>query len=314
MSRCLAISHAIKKNKHKANIMFMVKGDDAAKYFLDGYKIKSVILDWLKERNRVFPLLKQLDLVLIDSYNAPQSFYRSLGEIRSRAGSKKPFLAAIDDYQRIDYPVDAVINPSIYGDSLSYNTDNKIMYLTGKEYVILRKEFWRVPQKKINKDIKRILITLGGSDNSAFVESLIISLSARFPGMEYHIVSNRRPDAKLGTRLNWYFNIPPLTMRNLMLRCDLCISAGGQTLYELIRLGVPAIGICFAKNQILNLTAAGQNRLLKFAGWAADKDIFNKIIDLVERYSYKDRVRLSKKCRKSIGGDGAVLAAKKILK
>ena len=42
-------------------------------------------------------------------------------------------------------------------------------------------------------------------------------------------------------------------MLNLMLKSDICISGGGQTTYELARVGVPTIGICLAENQKNNL-------------------------------------------------------------
>ncbi|MDQ7082427.1 MAG: glycosyltransferase [Aquificota bacterium] len=43
-------------------------------------------------------------------------------------------------------------------------------------------------------------------------------------------------------------------MKNLMLDADIAISAGGQTLYELARVGVPTIAVAVAENQMWNVS------------------------------------------------------------
>ena len=142
----------------------------------------------------------------------------------------------IDDYNRIDYPKGIVVNPSICGDKLDYLRKSDTIYLLGKDYIILRKEFWNVPEKKISKKIKNVLITFGGMNNYDLANKIGDYLKEKFNIKIYIVnVKNNKLTAK--------------EMLNLMLESDVCISGGGQTTYELARVGVPTIGICLAENQ-----------------------------------------------------------------
>ncbi len=42
-------------------------------------------------------------------------------------------------------------------------------------------------------------------------------------------------------------------MKNAMIKCDIAISAAGQTLFELARIGVPTYAVQVAENQTLNM-------------------------------------------------------------
>jgi spore coat polysaccharide biosynthesis predicted glycosyltransferase SpsG len=93
-------------------------------------------------------------------------------------------------------------------------------------------------------------------------------------------------------------------MVNFMLKADLCISGGGQTTYELARVGVPTIGICFAENQLNNLIYGQKEGYLEFAGWFDDKELLVRIEEFLMDLNYEKRVKMKKFGEKSVDGRG----------
>jgi spore coat polysaccharide biosynthesis predicted glycosyltransferase SpsG len=255
-------------------------------------------------------IVKNSDVVVIDSYLAPKSLYDNISNILSLKPnpyhlSHNPLLM-IDDYKRINYPKGIVVNPSIYGDKLDYPKNDQVEYFLGKDYIILRKEFWDIPEKRINKDVKDILITLGGIDKGDFLKKLLKFLSITFTDFNYHVITNSNFNLNLNLNLNLYSNLSAQKMLDLMLKADICISGGGQTTYELARVGVPTIGICFAENQTGNLKYGDLTGYLKFIGDCNDNDLFSKIKDAFkEIMPFEQRDKMSRLGRGNVDGKGA---------
>lgn len=55
-------------------------------------------------------------------------------------------------------------------------------------------------------------------------------------------------------------------MASLMCSCDLAVSAGGTTLYELCALGIPTISFTMADNQLTNAKAFDSVQAIPYAG------------------------------------------------
>jgi UDP-2,4-diacetamido-2,4,6-trideoxy-beta-L-altropyranose hydrolase len=310
LTRCLALVEGIKEARVK--VRFAVNGDNTAKKFLRQYAIDPIIMDWVKEKNKILRMAQDSDLIIVDSYKAPVNFYESL--YKQRIDSH---LVAIDDYNRINYAVDTVINPSVYGDRLSYkvNASSRTKYLTGKNYVILRKEFLRVPKKNIRKDVKDILITFGGISHPDLVNKVIKTLSRSFPMITYHAVM---PSGTFNpfnisdtTKVKIYSRLSALDMRNLMLKCDIAISGGGQTTYELARVGIPAISVCLARNQKLNVEFWKKIGFIKYAGHSGSKNVVFAILKQVKSLmDYKERAKRSNIGSKVVDGKGMIRVSK----
>lgn len=309
LSRCIALAQGIKAVNPGIKASFIIKGDKTASEFLKSQNVVSVNLDWLKRPKEAIALAKGADVVIIDSYIAPLSFYSRLAEIKSES---KFCIAAIDDYNRINYPVDIVVNPSMFGGRLSYQSaqEAKPKYLLGGDYIILRREFWKVPRNPVKRKIEDVLVTFGGIARDNFIKRLMNFLSGNFPDFTYHIINGPR-DFKPSSDFRAYSELSALKMRNLMLKCDICLSAGGQTLYELAKVGLPAIGICFAENQRLNLKSFADRGLIEYAGWFDESGIFDKLSAAVRRLSSREeRVKRSKAVKLSVDGLGVKRIAK----
>lgn len=329
LNRCVALSQGIAavKAKSKREIGVIVNGDKAAQRFLSDHKVNPIMLNWIKKRKEALVLAMGADLVIIDSYLAPVAVYYSL--YRFSFGQKKrprKYFVAIDDYNRIEYYVDAVINPSIYGDKISYrrylrrSSYSKVLYLTGKDYIILRKEFWSVPKKKIRKEIKDVLITFGGITQIRFIKKTLMFLSREFTDFNYHVVlAGRKTFSFLPVKgdssapIHWYSNLSAGEMKSLMLKCDIAISGGGQTLYELARIGLPTIAFCFADNQRDNLKSFVNQEFLKYAGWVYDKNSLYKVKDFINEMKYENRMAMCRCGRECVDGKGTGRISKYLL-
>ncbi|MBP7088053.1 MAG: hypothetical protein KBB01_02000, partial [Candidatus Omnitrophica bacterium] len=253
LSRCLALYQAFRERNIKVKII--VDGDATVDCFLKGIKHKKI--SWIKNQKNTINQLKNIDIVAIDSYTAPLDLYEKISKLVKIA-------VYIDDYKRLNYPKGIVVNPSIYGDKLHYPKREGISYLLGSNYIILKKEFWKVPKKKVNKEIKKVLITLGGKNDSDFINKLINFLKKRF---NFAFTAVDTENNTLKTK----------EMLNLMLKTDVCISGGGQTTYELARVGVPTIGVCLADNQRGNLNGLKRKGFLRYAGNYREKKLFGNI-------------------------------------
>lgn len=282
--RCVSLCHAFEERKVEPDLI--VNGDAAILNLLNGRSYE--MFNWIKEKDRLLACIKNSDVVIVDSYLADKALYNEI----LKASSFR-ILAMIDDYRRIDYPDGVVVNPSIYGEKLHYPKKDGLVYLSGRDYIILRKEFWKIPEKKINKDIKNILITFGGIDYSDRIYKIVNYLEKKF-NFNFFIVD------PLKNRVN------AKEMLDLMLKADICISGGGQTTYELARVGVPTIGVCFAKNQALNLIEWHRKNFIEYVGWYNERGLLEKIAGAINRFTpYKERVKRSKVGRDYVDGYGA---------
>jgi UDP-2,4-diacetamido-2,4,6-trideoxy-beta-L-altropyranose hydrolase len=294
--RCLALYQAFEANGARPELI--VNGDKSVDRFLKDKNYQTS--DWIKKPGRLFQAINGVGCVVIDSYLAPASLYR---KIARQAPGK---LVVIDDLNRLAYPRGIVVSPSIYGDSLNYPRNKAINYLLGKDYVLLRKPFWFVPAKKLKKKVKNVIITLGGSDQRSFINQLLDFLSVNFPSFNYHLVaSNFQVKAGRDLKLTVHRELSALEMRRLMQKCDLAISAGGQTLYELARVGTPVIAICLADNQALGMEFFSRLGMIENAGMIGSKSLwvrlagsFNKIL------RYETRVKMRTNGANVIDGKG----------
>jgi spore coat polysaccharide biosynthesis predicted glycosyltransferase SpsG len=152
IARCIALSDAGTVMGMETGLI--INGDKSVLGLLKGKDYQ--IFDWTKGGEILFYSIRNADAVIVDSYLAERTLYDRI--IKSFDGR----LLMIDDYRRIKYPKGIVLNPAISSEKLDYPRRDGVTYLLGKNYIIVRKEFWSVPRKHIRRKIKDVLITLGG--------------------------------------------------------------------------------------------------------------------------------------------------------
>lgn len=196
--------------------------------------------------------LDKNDYCIIDSYLATEEVCEKIAQCSART-------LYIDDYGRLDYPKGIIVNPALSSDGIQYSHKPGREYLLGHDYIILRSPFIGKKKTCFDKKVKKVLITLGGADNLNLTGTIVCQLAQRFPDVVFDVVlGNKSDDLK---ELNRYGNIQIFNSLNdkemceLMLKSDYAITAAGQTIHELISLGIPFLAIQTAENQCNNVYA-----------------------------------------------------------
>lgn len=183
----------------------------------------------------------EIKAILVDSYLAQPSVYERLCRIAP--------VAALDDYRRIDYPTDLVINPNVFGDTAQYRPKARGRFVGGPRYVILRKEIRDALHETYPEEEGHGLLLVGGSDYRKLLPHIVPSLLGQFRSLTVIAGSDLYRDAlrdQLPAKdaLVVRGRLGADEMAREYKRAQIVVSACGQTLHELAYLGKPTVGIC----------------------------------------------------------------------
>ncbi len=320
LMRCLTIAKQV-----KTEVRFLcADGDSAAFVEKKGYR--GTVLGELPfsaaEAEKVKELLKGEDpaggWLLIDSYANTPDYVRSVRQERK--------VACLDDMCGTAYPADLLINYNAFAVRENYEKlygergESLPGLLLGREYIPVRRDFLnKAPQ--IKKTPERLLLTTGGGDKENFGESILRGL-LREPALnsvEFHVVSGAfhpyydslRKLAEAEKNVVLYRNVED--MAALVKTCDLAVTAGGSTIYELCAAGVPFVCFSYAENQDALVRFMGEENMALSAGCFHSGNSLEteraqvKVAALAARLagSYEERKIYSKKGRGLVDGQGA---------
>ena len=160
--------------------------------------------------------------------------------------------------------------------------------MLGVKHVIVRKQFFLNQQIKfINEKIENILLIMGGTDVRNLTESILKLILNSFPDLRIHIVSNKKLNTSdlESKNIFLYSNLNALELSKVMSECEIAISAGGQTLYELAALNIPTIAIQVVENQSEDINGWKEAGLIyKMISWDDDL-IYIKIKNAISEIS-----------------------------
>jgi spore coat polysaccharide biosynthesis predicted glycosyltransferase SpsG len=155
------------------------------------------------------------------------------------------------------------------------------------------------------------LITFGGADVRNLTPKVLKLLRDNYPellikvivGGGFQNIAEIEKHKDDNTKL--IYSPSAAEMRDIMFGSDLAISSGGQTLYELARLGVPAIGICAADNQLQSIEGWQEAGFLKYACWYNSEGLEERLLSFLEELACSDvRARMSQAGKSRIDGKG----------
>ena len=262
-------------------------------------------------------------IFFVDSYFVTEDYFSSLNKFAK--------VAYMDDLRAFDYKVDLLVNYDVIPPArekeyhLSYT--NAGISLLGAGYTPLRSQFQNQDITLRNK-IENILITTGGSDPYDFTLTLSDYLLSLELDMELHVVVGRlfkntvilEELARHYPSLHLHYNVSD--MASLMKQCDYAVSAAGTTLYELCALGIPAVSISMADNQIPMSKTFAEVDVVPYMGdirVQKNEDMYfilhqisNHLISLCEDSS-KAHLQHNK-MRRLIDGNGAIKIAEELCK
>lgn len=268
LTRCQAIGDAFLERNIEYTIIANSDGDKF-RYVNQGYSIQ---LDWLRDINALTTALNGSDIIIIDSYKAGITLYELVTKL-----AKVPVF--FDDTQRITYPCGVIINGQ-YGSEKWEYSQSAFEHLLGIKYLPLRKEFWDCAKQK-RQVLQNVFLTIGVNSISELLKGIINVLAVQYPNLHFNILTDSADFATFSkvsfTNTSVYQSLSAIQMVALMRECDVAVSAGGQTLNELIRFSIPTVAINIANNQVRNIKNYESLGLVRYAGSSNDPNIFNNI-------------------------------------
>jgi UDP-2,4-diacetamido-2,4,6-trideoxy-beta-L-altropyranose hydrolase len=310
LMRCLSVACRLKSLK--IDVEFILNEGFRAEGLLAGFAYKTYSVGGIRGA-QIQKLIENTNAVLIDSYQLTLKDYEL---IAGKAG----YLICMDDFLRLKYPPGMVINAALDAQKLPYSKSKKNVYVLGVKYAPLRPEFEAASKKLIRKEIQDVLVTLGGDDCRNLTPHARDLVLKAYPKALVNVVIGgafKNIDqfkADLNPRVKYYFGVTTGKIIELMGSADVAVSAGGQTLYELARIGTPTLAIGVAQNQHNNLKAWEKHRFIKFCGWHDEMKLWDKMSAMLKVAENQAlRRRMSRAGQGLVDGRGALRIATKIL-
>lgn len=195
-------------------------------------------------------------------------------------------VCAIEDLAPFPFPCQLVVNGDAHAERLRYESSSgDTRFLLGPEYVPLRQEFWEEPVRQARTaGARRILVTLGGADPHNLMPRLLRMIGELPVPLEITAVIGpyfeRREEVKAAAES---VSAPvrlvesPTSVRPFMEEADLSVSAAGQTLYELARVGCPTVSFVMGSDQAEQLEAIARAGCVLSAGDARQGDLCGRV-------------------------------------
>lgn len=327
LMRCLTIADALAEQVGGKNKIRFVCADEQSGQMAKaaGYEVSVLQTDY-RDMESELPCWDELrtsgewlsgdeeHTILVDSYYVTDAYLKELQHYG------KVYL--MDDMQEHAYPVDGVINYNAFADEEVYArlyAGTETECLVGSAYVPIRQQFLH-RNYEVADQVEHVLITTGGGDQDNIAGKLLETIYRET--MNFHIVTGRfNPHLEtlrtLENRLQGvriYHDVSD--MAGLMEKCDIAVTAGGTTIYELAAMGVPFLCFSYARNQEALTRYIGEKEIAGFLGayHMDEKAVLEELRKYFDKYceSYDLRKRCFDRERKMIDGKGAKRIAAKL--
>lgn len=321
LMRCIAIAQRIPECDGEC--IFYIGNQEHAARILEQYQMQYVVLETADrgKEGELEELLQrgrkeQAAAILIDAYDVTQYYLSSLRTIAK--------VVYLDDLNQFYYPVDGMINYTWGVDRAEYEKYpyQDEVFLLGREYIPVRKEF--SPEKEYTfGEVRNVMLTTGGTDPEHIVSRFLEKWkAAQHNQVKLHVILGKYFDnieeirqlASDKAQIVLYENLTNLS--EVMRKCEVAVSAGGTTIWELCSVGVATVGVAFVENQqgIFRLEQegilAGAINMME-----ADEQAMNQLLACVEHLmeDREYRQRLVQKAHEQIDGMGSKRIAQYLL-
>ncbi len=328
LRRCHTIANEMKKKGIRVVMLLsdseslsLLKGIDSEGIVDNAIVLEVKYKDLMQETKKLQEIVYETNanLLLIDSYYITEKYLKIVSDLRREDG-KKILIASLDGLLRLKYSCDILINTDL-GRELSKEIQIVSQHkMLGAKYAILREQFSNV-NYYVKEKCKNIFISTGGTDPYDIRYNILKRLICDYEKTEliYHVVSGATDYSleltKIKQKSNVYFYSNINNVAEIMAKCDLAISAGGTTLYELCAVGVPSISFSMAENQLEQVTAFDKKGLIIYAGDVRGKtadDTYSAILRYTDRLlnDFEYRKSTSLKMKAVVDAKGAMKIAK----
>ena len=207
--------------------------------------------DWESSLDRTLEVIRsnRIQVLFTDSYLVSDSVLSVL--------NRHTRVAYIDDFIKKPLDVSLLLVPTQSLDTSVLTDmyhDKSTKLLVGSEYLIIREEFLKTSN---DANPEQVFLTTGGTDPGNFTAAFLEK------AMNHPVLKDKKYTVVLGSlyedaqllkeRYQNYSNISfhqnVTNMGELMKQCSFAVSAGGNTLYELICCGIPTVCIALSPDQ-----------------------------------------------------------------
>jgi len=300
LMRCFALSEELVKRK---NTCYFLSNIDSEKLCekIDESNMKlekiSTSPKSVRDIERLINFSKKnnVDWIVTDHYDIDSEYIKEL-----KANGFK--VLSIDDTSQIHYPSDLVVNQNVGSEKLEFDTDDSTKFLLGPKYVMIRDELLRRKEKRIKKNVEKILVTLGGIDHGDLTLQ-ILKILKEIIDKNVEIIVVIGPLNKINDDFqskineednpNFRFVFSPENMADLYLESDIAISAGGSSCYELAYFGIPNIIITVADNQLNIAKKLDKKNVSVYIGRKEDfssKKLKENLLELINNSSQRGKM------------------------
>ena len=265
--RCLTLANELKQQNHEivficreltGNLILFIKYPILVLPKNDNFQSDGLYLNWLgttqeqDAEQTIKAIPKNTDLLIVDSYALDEIWHKQL-----RPYTKK--IMVIDDLSDRQFECDVLLNQNLGTQIEDYKdkVPNDCELLLGCDYALLRPEFPNLREKalikrKNTKEIKNILISMGGSDITNKTYDILQDISDNLNIVV--VLGGSSPHNKMiisyaKDKENIKVFIDADNISGLMFDADLAIGAGGSTSWERCCLGLPTLLYVLAENQ-----------------------------------------------------------------
>jgi UDP-2,4-diacetamido-2,4,6-trideoxy-beta-L-altropyranose hydrolase len=294
---------------------FIINGDNSLDTTMKPYSYE--IYNWQDETQRLEKNVKDCQLILLDSMKISNNQIKQLEILNI------PIIFIDDEKQRNILESGFVVDWTIFRDNDNSFVPKKanVIYLLGSLFTPLRPEFVDASQNPINQNVSKIMITFCGSDVRNLTPFILEMLNTNFPNIAKDVIigggfKNLKEIEKHTTQnTNLIYNATANEMIQAMKTSDIAIAAGGQTLYELAKIGIPTIGILLVENAKDDTLGWSKTGFLKYVGTFDTPSLKEDIIGAIDSlFSYESRIKMRKDGSQYISQNGAKLLVGEIMK
>lgn len=317
LKRCVSLAEGLREKGVEP--LFLTFDTESSRALLANYTFQSGFLDTpvntADDTDKTLSFMKDnnLDSVIFDSYSVTKEYLDTFSHQALN-------VICIDDIADRPLPCDMIINGGLGAETLDYEAGIKLL---GIRYCILSRPFWNYSNIGKKKGIHNILITMGGIDHYGFSEKSMQILD-RLPqdfkitmviGAYYENLDTIKAMAQ-EVKKDVELIIDQNDLYPYMQKCDMAISAGGFTLYELAALRKPVIGLGLWENQYRNVGALDKMGVILGLKYMDDDSFHHSFESTVSRLTGDQDLRngLAEKAGELFDGQGALRTASNIKK
>ena len=253
--RCLALANACREANMVTRFVGRIE-DEILRARINRFGHEFMALDTSMESRWLDCVKRDADWIVLDGYGFHSKDHREIRDTGAR-------LLIIDDMANLDmYEADVILNQNFHADAADYHLACEAKMLMGPQFALLRQEFIGCRPAVRSPEVRRLLVTLGGSDPQG-VGLVVIKALANIQDMQLEVLliagsSNphleQMEDAAefVRTHSGHAIDVQHYTndMPGVMAWADIAVIAAGSTSLEVAYMGLPSLVLTLADNQV----------------------------------------------------------------